>query len=129
MAGNPDPTLSRRERQIMDIIYRRGQASAAEVLADMPDPPSYSAVRAMLRILEEKGHLEHREEGTKYVYTPTRPKESEAKSALKRVLETFFAGSAEKAIAALLSASETRPSDAELERVAKLIDQARKEGR
>jgi predicted transcriptional regulator len=120
---------SRRERQIMDVIYRLGQASAAQVAAELPDPPSYSAVRALLRILEDKGHLTHVEEGGKYVYSPTRPRDSAGRSALRRVLETFFDNSAEKAVAALLDPSDPGITPEELDRLARLIEQARKDGR
>ena len=92
--------LSRRERQIMDVIYREGQATATEVLSAMPDPPSYSAVRAMLRVLENKGHLRHVHDGTRYVYRPTLARDRAGKPALENVLETFFDGSTEKAVAA-----------------------------
>ena len=124
-AGN----LSRRERQIMDVIYQRGHASAAEVLADLPDPPSYSAVRALLRILEDKGHLVHREEQGKYIFSPTRPRTQAARQALRRVLRTFFEGSAAKAVAALLDDADTHLSDEELSRLADKIDQARQQGK
>src|SRR5215207_1353437 len=106
MAKRLDAALSRRERQIMDVVYRRGAASAAEVLADLPDPPGYSAVRTLLRILEDKGHLRHRDEGGKYVYTPTRPREQAGRSALRRVLSTFFQNSTADAVAALLAVSD-----------------------
>ena len=129
MSKNGSSELSRRERQIMDVVYRLGQASAAEVLAGLPDPPSYSAVRALLRILEDKAHLTHAEEGGKYVYAPTRPRDSAGKSALRRVLETFFDNSAEKAVAALLDRSDQAISPEELDRLARLIEQARKDGR
>ena len=121
--------LSRRERQIMDVIYQRGRASAAQVLAALPDPPSYSAVRALLRILEEKGHLRHEEQKGKYVYAPVRARASAAKLALRRVLKTFFEGSAADAVAALLEDRDTRLSSQELERLADKIEQARREGR
>ncbi len=120
--------LSRRERQILDILYQRGQASAAEVMEALPDPPSYSAVRALLRILEEKGHLKHREEGAKYVYLPTRPRSRAGRVALQRVLQTFYGGSVEKAVAALLDSSDEKLSAEELERLQTLINQTRKEG-
>src|SRR3954471_349842 len=94
--------LSRRERQIMDVVYRRGPATAAEVLEGLPDPPSYSAVRAMLRVLEEKGHLRHEEKGPRYVYLPTVPREEARQSALSQLVQTFFDGSTEQAVAALL---------------------------
>jgi predicted transcriptional regulator len=122
-------SLSRREQQIMDIIYSRGQASATEVLENLPAPPSYSAVRALLRVLEEKGHLRHEQDGQRYVYSPTVARERVKRSALKRVLQTFFDDSAEDAIAALLDISQERLSDAELKRMENLIKQARREGR
>jgi predicted transcriptional regulator len=121
--------LSRRERQIMDVIYRRGQATAAEVQEGMPDPPSYSAVRAMLRVLEEKGHLRHEQQGPRYVFLPTVPREQARQSALQQLVQTFFDGSTEQAVAALLDLSDRSLSDAELARLARLINQARKEGR
>jgi len=121
--------LSRRERQIMDAVYRRGQASAAEVLKDLPDPPSYSAVRALLRILEEKGHLRHTKDGPRYVYLPIRPRDDAARTALRGVLKTFFDGSPEKAVAALLDAADADLSPETLKNLTRLIEQARKEGR
>jgi BlaI family penicillinase repressor len=123
--------LSRRERQIMDVVYRLGRASAAEVTAHLPDPPSYSAVRALLRILEDKGHLRHTEEAAtgKYVYAPIRPRDHAGRSALQRVVQTFFDNSAEKAVAALLDLADRDLSEQELERLAKLIEQARNDGR
>jgi len=127
MAGKPDTHLSRRERQIMDIVYRRGEASVADVLGDLPDSPTYSTVRALLGILEEKGHLKHRKDGPRYVYQPTRAQREAARSALRRVLETFFNGSTEKAMAALLDASDVDLPPEELRRLGKLIEQARKE--
>ncbi len=122
-------TLSRRERQIMDIIYSRGKASATEVMASLPDPPSYSAVRALLRVLEEKGHLRHEQDGQRYVYSPTVERERAKRSALRRVLQTFFDDSAEDAVAALLDISQESLSDGELKRMENLIKQARREGR
>ena len=121
--------LSRRERQIMDAIYRRGQATAAEVLEDMPDPPSYSAVRAMLRVLEEKGHLRHEQRGPRYVFLPTVPREQARRSALQQLVRTFFDGSTEQTVAALLDLADSKLSNAQLDRLSRLIDQARKEGR
>jgi predicted transcriptional regulator len=121
--------LSRRERQIMDVIYRRGRASVAEVVADIPDPPSYSAVRALLRILEDKGHLKHIQDGPRYVYLPARPRRRAGRAALKRVLQTFYDGSVEKAVAALLDASSPKLSPEEMARLARLVERARKEGR
>jgi BlaI family transcriptional regulator, penicillinase repressor len=123
------PQLSRRERQIMDILYQHGRASAAEVLAALPDPPGYSAVRAMLRVLEEKGHIRHEEQGLRYVFLPTVPRERAKRSAVKHLLDTFFNGSAEQAVAALLDASAVSLSRAELDRMAELIDKARREGK
>ena len=120
--------LSRRERQIMDIVYKAGRASATEVLEKMPDAPSYSAVRAMLRTLEDKGHLRHEAEGTRYLYLATLAKGSARKSALRNVVDTFFEGSTEKVVAALLESGDDL-SDEELERLQALIEQARQEGR
>ena len=121
--------LSRREQQIMDIIYSRGQATATEVMEGLQSAPSYSAVRALLRVLEEKGHLRHKQDGQRYVYHPTLGRERAKRSALRRVLQTFFDNSAEEAIAALLDISQERLSDEELERMEELIKQARTEGR
>jgi predicted transcriptional regulator len=121
--------LSGRERQLMEIIYRRGQATALEALAELPDPPSRTAVRTLLRILEEKGHLKHKQEGLSYVYVPTRPRSQAARSAFRRVLNTFFDGSIEKAVAAHLGDAADDLSPAELDRLADLIRQARKKGR
>jgi BlaI family penicillinase repressor len=120
--------LSRRERQIIDILYSQGRATAAEVQTALPDPPSYSAVRAMLRILEEKGHVRHLQDGPRYVYVPTIARDNAKRSAMRHVLQTFFEGSAEQAISALLDDSATKMSDAELDRLARLIDQARRAG-
>ena len=121
--------LSRRERQIMDSVYRRGKATAAEVLADLPEPPSYSAVRTMLRLLEDKGHLKHEQDGPRYVYVPTVARENARVNALRHLVSTFFNGSAEQAMAALLEISDTELSRAELDRMQQLIEQARDEGR
>lgn len=121
--------LSRRERQIMEIVYQRGRATVAEVLEGLPDPPSYSAVRALLRILEEKGHLKHEQDGPRYVYMPTVPHARARESAMKRLIRTFFDGSPEKAAAAFLDMSAAQLSDDELDRLAELIEQARREGR
>jgi predicted transcriptional regulator len=123
------PQLSRRERQIMDVIYRLGRATAADVQSEIPDPPSYSAVRALLRVLESKGHLRHTADGPRYVYAPTVPRERARDSALRQVVGTFFDGSTEAAVAALLDLSSSRLSGAELNRLAGLIAQAKKEGR
>jgi predicted transcriptional regulator len=121
--------LSRRERQIIDILYARGRATAAEVLSALPDPPSYSAVRAMLRILEEKGHVRHEQDGPRYIYLPTIGRENAKKSAMRHMLQTFFDGSPSQAISALLDDHDANLSDAELDRLAKVIAQARKAGR
>ena len=126
----PKPThsdLSRRERQIIDILYTNGRATAAEVQAWLPEPPSYSAVRAMLRILEEKGHVRHEQDGPRYVYAPTVARDNAKRSALHHMLQTFFDGSAEKAISALLD-DTSGMSEAELDRLARLIEQARNSG-
>lgn len=120
--------LSRRERQILDILYQRGQATAAEVQAALPEPPSYSAVRALLRILEEKRHVRHQQDGPRYVYLPTVARANAQRSALRHVLQTFFNGSAEQAISALLGDSAAKLSPAELDRLARMIDTARKTG-
>ena len=121
--------LSRRERQIMDILYQRGKASAMEVLEAMADPPSYSAVRAMLRVLEEKGHVKHQAEGMRYVYVPTVSRERAKRSAVKHLMDTFFHESPEQVVAALLDVSASRLTRDELERMAALIEKARKEGK
>ena len=122
-------TLTRREREIMDILYRRGRATAAEVLEDMNDPPSYSAVRALLRILEEHGHARHVQDGPRYVYLPAVARSDARKSALSHVVTTFFDGSVEQAVAALVESSRSKLSKEELERLAQLIEKAKKEGR
>ena len=118
--------LGRRERQIMDVIFELGEASVADVLARLPDPPSYSAVRTMIRHLEGKGLLRHRREGTKYIYRPCERKESVSRSALSHLLKTFFAGSAPDAVAAILDVSSQRLSDDDLDRIDRRIDEARK---
>src|SRR5688572_27645997 len=121
--------LSRRERQIMDVIYRRGQATVAEVLAELPDPPSYSALRALMRVLENKRHLRHQQQGAAYVYLPTLPAESARKSAIRHLLQTFFDGSTERAVAALLDTNHSKLSANELDRLGRLIESAKKGGR
>ena len=120
----PSP-LSRRERQIMDIVYRLGRATAADVLEDLPDPPTYSAVRASLRLLEEKGELKHEMDGKRYVYLPTTSRSRARTTALRHLLRTFFNGSPEQVVNALIE--DARPSPAELDRLANLIEQARRE--
>jgi len=129
MAKETNAKLSRREREIMDVIYRAGRATAAEVLDQLADPPSYSAVRALLRVLEEKGHLRHEEEGPRYVFAPTVPRARARQSALRQILHTFFDGSTEQAVAALLDLSSAKLSDEELARLSRMIADARKEGR
>ena len=120
--------LSRRERQIMDILYARGEATAAQVLGDMRDAPSNSAVRALLAILEKKGHVRHREEGERYVYMPATAREKAAKTALERVIEVFFAGSLEKAVATRLTDPKVKLNEEEYVRLKGLIEAARKRG-
>jgi BlaI family transcriptional regulator, penicillinase repressor len=121
--------LSRRERQIMDLLFRKGQATAAEVMDGIPDAPSYSAVRALLRILEQKGHVRHEEEGRAYVYMPLVRRDTARQSALSHLLKTFFDNSAEQAVAALLAIKGEKMSDAELDRMSRMIQDARTEGR
>ena len=121
--------LSRRERQIMDFLFQRGKASVGEVLEGIPNPPGYSAVRATLRTLEQKGRVIHEEDGRAYVYRPTLRRDAARRSALTHVLRTFFDNSAEQAVAALLELKGTKLTQAELDRVSKIVDQARKEGR
>jgi BlaI family transcriptional regulator, penicillinase repressor len=118
--------LSRRERQIMDIIFRRRRASVAEVLEDLPDPPSYSSIRALMGILEDKGHLRHEKESYRYIYRPVLRRDAVGRSAMQRALQTFFGGSMEKAVAALLDVSATELSEEELGRIGDLIEAARK---
>ena len=129
MPDLPVEHLSRRERQIMDILYQRGKSSATDVREAMPKAPSYSAVRAMLRVLEEKGHVRHQAEGLKYVYLPTVTRERAKRSAVKHLLDTFFHDSPEQVVAALLDVSSTRMTREELNRMAEMIDKAKKEGR
>jgi predicted transcriptional regulator len=119
--------LSRRERQIMEILYQHGKASASEVRELMESAPGYSAVRAMLRVLEEKGHVKHQAEGLKYVYVPTVTREKAKRSAVKHVLDTFFNGSPEQIVAALLDVSSTRLTREELDRMAEMIEKAKRE--
>jgi BlaI family penicillinase repressor len=121
--------LSRRERQIMDILHTKDALTVAEIRAAMPDAPGYSAVRALLRILEEKGHVRHREDGPRYVYLPRVSRGTASRSAMKRLVATFFQGSVTEAVAALLNSSDARLSDADLEKLREMIKQAEKEGR
>lgn len=120
--------LSRRERQIIDALFRLGRASAAEVRAELPDAPSYSAVRALLRILEDKGHVRHDQEGPRYVYMPTVARDSAKRSALRHLVQTFFEGSTPQAMSALLDSSSSKLSEADLERLEHMLEQARKRG-
>src|SRR5437763_16897282 len=126
--SSPPTALTRRERQIMDILYRRSRATAAEVMAELPGEPNYSTVRTQLRVLEDKGHVVHEEEGMRYIYAPAVPRHAARKSALKHLVETFFDGSAEKTVAALIGGEGARMSDEELDRLADLIEKAKKEG-
>ena len=129
MAKKDEPQLSRRERQIMEIVYRKGNATAANVHDEMPDRPSYSAVRALLRVLEEKGQLRHRQEGPRYVFSPTVPRDRARKSALQRLVGTFFAGSVTDAVAALLDLESAHLDDGELERLSTLVAEAQQKGK
>ena len=129
MAARPAPALlTKRERQIMDVLYRLGRATAAEVLAALGGAPAYSTVRTQLRVLEEKGHVRHEEEGLRYVYAPAVPHSAASKSALKHLMDTFFDGSASKTVAALLGGDARKLSDDELDRIARLIAKVRKDG-
>lgn len=121
--------LSRRERQIMDILYASGHATAAEIQHSLPDPPSYSATRALLRVLEDKGHVRHEEQGPRYVFRPALGRDKAKKSALKHLLRTFFEGSPEQAVATLLDISAAQLKDEDFDRLSALIDKARKEGK
>lgn len=127
-AGQSSDKLGSRERQIMDIIYRRGKATASEVRADLPDPPTNSAVRGMLRLLEEKGHLHHESDGPRYVYLPTADTSRVSRSAMRHLVHTFFDNSASSAVAAMLGMYESRLKDADLDRLESLIEQARSKG-
>lgn len=122
-------TLSRRERQIMDILYQRGKSSASEIREAMPDAPGYSAVRAMLRILEEKGHIKHKSEGLRYVYVPIVAREKAKRSAVRHLMDTFFGDAPSDVVAALLDVSSGRMTPEELDRMAEMIDRARREGK
>ena len=120
--------LTRRERQIMDILYRRGRATATEVMQDLSGDPSYSTVRTQLRVLESKGHVRHEEEGLRYVYLPALPRRAARKSALRHLVDTFFEGSTEKVVGALLGGESARLTDDELDRIADMVEKARKGG-
>src|SRR6266700_1682095 len=124
--ASADHALARRERQIMAILYRRGRATAGEVMAELSGDPNYSTVRTQLRVLEEKGHVRHEEEGLRYVYVPAVPRRAARKSALRHLVDTFFDGSAEQVVAAVLGGEATRVSDEDLARIADLVAKARK---
>ncbi|MEK7404424.1 MAG: BlaI/MecI/CopY family transcriptional regulator [Acidobacteriota bacterium] len=128
MRRNAHLNLSRRERQIMDILFRRGRATAAEIHAELPERPSYSAVRAHLRILEQKGHARHEREDLRYVYLPRQRPERARRSALRHLVDTFFGGSAAGAVAALLDGESAKLAPEELDRLAKMIEKAKTEG-
>src|SRR4051794_34610497 len=127
MAKDGHKTFSRRERQIMDILYQRGRATGAEIHEALPDAPTYSAVRAKLRVLEEKGHVRHQEEALRYVYLPTVARDTARRSALRHLVSTFFEGSVEQAVAALVDLSTSNLSREELDRISNLIEEAKKE--
>ncbi len=129
MPSKPIRQLTGRERQIMDIVYRHDQVTVAEVLDELPDPPGYSAVRALMRILEQKGHVRHAQDGPRYVFSPIVPRDEARQSALSRLVQTFFDGSTEDAVVALIDMSHTRLSKNDLARLSRRIKDARKEGR
>jgi predicted transcriptional regulator len=126
--GATHAVLTRRERQIVDILYRRGRATAGEVMDELPGDPSSSTVRTQLRVLEEKGHVRHEEQGLRYVYMPAVPRGAARKSALRHLIDTFFDGSAEQVVGALLGGAGSRLTDEELDRIAELVARARKDG-
>jgi predicted transcriptional regulator len=128
MSTGPHHALTRRERQIMDILYRRGRATAAEVMEELSGHPNYSTVRTQLRVLEEKGHVGHEEQGLRYVYAPAVPRHAARRSALKHLVETFFDGSSEQVVAALLGGEASKLSDDDLKRIGDLVAKARKAG-
>jgi predicted transcriptional regulator len=128
MSATFPAALAKRERQIMDVLFRHGRATAAEVMDRLPGDPSYSTVRTQLRVLEEKGHVRHEDDGIRYVYMPAVPRHAARKSALRHLVDTFFDGSSEKAVAALLGGEGSRITGEELDRIADLIAKARKEG-
>jgi predicted transcriptional regulator len=128
MSKPPHSQLSRRERQIMDILYRRGRATAGEVMAELSGTPSYSTVRTQLRVLEAKGHVRHEEEGLRYVYVPVLARQTARRSALRHLVDTFFDGSSEQVVAALLGGEAARLSEDELDRIARMVTKARKGG-
>jgi predicted transcriptional regulator len=128
-SGSPTAGLSRRERQCLDVLYQKGQATVAEVMASLADPPSYSAVRATLNVLLEKGHATHKQDGPRYVYLPAVPADAARNAAVQHLVTTFFGGSTEEAVAALLDIGDLKTSRDTLDRLAKKIQSARKEGR
>jgi predicted transcriptional regulator len=128
MSKSLHTVLSRRERQIMDVLYRRERATAAEVMEDLPGDTTYSTVRTQLRVLEEKGHVHHEVDGPRFVYLPALPRRAARKTALRHLVDTFFDGSAEKVVAALLGGEAARLSDEELQRIADMVLKTRKEG-
>ena len=128
MAKHTHTSLTRRERQIMDVLYRHGRATAADVMRELPGEPNYSTVRTQLRVLEEKGHVRHEEHGLRYVYIPAVARSAAGKSALRHLVETFFDGSAERAVAALLGGEGSKLSDDDLKRISDMVAKARKEG-
>jgi predicted transcriptional regulator len=128
MARALHAALPRRERQNMDILFRRGRATAAEVMEELPGEPSYSTVRTQLRVLEEKGHARHEDDGVRFIYMPAVPRRAARKSALRHLVDTFFDGSPEKAVAALLGGEGSKLTGEQLDRIADIIDKARKEG-
>ncbi len=128
MEPKPLTHLSRRESQIMEIVYELGRATVAEILERLPEPPSYSAVRAILRVLEEKGHLEHEQDGPRYAFVPTVPREAARASALRRLVRTFFDGSAERAAAALIDLEADELDEQALQRLRDRIERAHREG-
>src|SRR5918993_1158614 len=128
MSKSLHSVLTRRERQIMDILFRRGRATAAEVMEELPGEPSYSTVRTQLRVLEEKGHVRHEEDGVRFIYAPAVTRQVARKSALRHLVETFFDGSPEKAVAALLGGEGSKLTDEQLDRIASMIGKARKDG-
>jgi BlaI family transcriptional regulator, penicillinase repressor len=128
MSKSLHAVLSRRERQIMDVLYRRERATAAEVMQELPGDTSYSTVRTQLRVLEDKGHVRHEVDGPRFVYLPALPRRAARKTALRHLVDTFFDGSAEKVVAALLGGEAARLSEEELQRIADLVSKTRKEG-
>ena len=129
MPGAKKPPLSRREREVMDVLYRLGEATVAEVMEELADPPTYSAVRSALRILERKGHITHREDGPRYVYAPAEGREKARNAALDQLVDTFFEGSTEQVLVALLRRSDLDMSESKIEQLARAIRQAGEEGR